>query len=228
MDFRPYRSHKIRACDLCRKQKSRCIVDIPGQACQRCRSRGDNCLHVSSNNHRSSRPADRPLISRSQVSRPSPLNPSSAGASESNVQSPQTQLFSRILPPPASRTDQSLNQTSPGQVSIVTSSSLEENTNSRRPVHILGPSGAFDSQFLEQHLVPDPKSHAGEELIGIYSNDKRKPVGFASLLQSQEKAILDPASSSINRRKIVEQILGPFAAVLLELYVSSWPNLSPF
>jgi hypothetical protein len=225
VDFRPYRSHKIRACDLCRKQKSRCIVDIPGQACQRCRSRGDNCFHVSSSNHRSSRPADRPLISRSQVS---PLNPSSAGASESNVQSLQIQLSSRILQPPASRTDRILNQTSPGQVSIVTSSSLEENISSRRPLHILGPSGAFDSQFLEQHLVPDPKSHAGEELIGIYSNDKRKPVGFASLLQSQKKVILDPSSSSINRRKIIEQILGPFAAVLLEFYVTAWLNLSPF
>jgi hypothetical protein len=105
---------------------------------------------------------------------------------------------------------------------------LEENISSRRPLHILGPSGAFDSQFLEQHLVPDPKSHAGEELIGIYSNDKRKPVGFASLLQSQKKVILDPSSSSINRRKIIEQILGPFAAVLLEFYVTAWLNLSPF
>jgi hypothetical protein len=157
------------------------------------------------------------------------LNPSSAEAAapESNVQSPQTQPFSRILPPSASITDQSLNPTSPDQVSIATSSSLEENSSSRRPVHILGPSGAFDSQFLEQHLIPDPKSHAGEELVGIYSNDKSKPVGFASLLQSQEKVILDPASSSINRRKIVEQILRPFAAVLLELYVTAWPKLSP-
>ena len=40
---RPYRSHKVRACDLCRKRKSRCTVDIPGQSCLLCRVQGADC-----------------------------------------------------------------------------------------------------------------------------------------------------------------------------------------
>lgn len=40
---RPYRSHKVRACDLCRKRKSRCTVDLPGQSCLLCRIQGAEC-----------------------------------------------------------------------------------------------------------------------------------------------------------------------------------------
>lgn len=212
MNLRPYRSHKIRACDPCRKHKLRCIVDKPGQACQRCRSRGDSCLHVSSNHLRASQPVVRPLASLPQFISPLEADP------EGRFQSRQAQQSSQPIPPSASDTDQVLYVTSSGEASVATSSSLEE-TKSRRPIHVLGTSGAFDSQFLEQHLVPDPKSHAGQELISIYSSDKRKPVGFASLLQIQENVIVDPARSNINRRKVIEQILGPNAVSLLELYV---------
>ncbi|RDW89771.1 hypothetical protein BP6252_01803 [Coleophoma cylindrospora] len=87
-----------------------------------------------------------------------------------------------------------------------------------KAVHILGPSGAHDSLFLEQHLSPDPMSEAGQELIGMYSNDKCKPVGFVSLLGGQETNTKDP-SSFINQRLIIGQILGPFRDTLISMYV---------
>ena len=40
---RPYRSHKVPACDICRKRKIHCNVDIASQPCRYCRERGLEC-----------------------------------------------------------------------------------------------------------------------------------------------------------------------------------------
>ena len=40
---RPYRSHKFPACARCHKRRSRCTVEIPGQACLLCRMHGVTC-----------------------------------------------------------------------------------------------------------------------------------------------------------------------------------------
>jgi hypothetical protein len=42
---RPYRSHKIRACDFCRKRKTRCTLELPGKACVMCRVASVNCCY---------------------------------------------------------------------------------------------------------------------------------------------------------------------------------------
>ncbi|KAH3904477.1 hypothetical protein HBI56_171410 [Parastagonospora nodorum] len=44
---RPYRSHKVPACDNCRYRKVRCLLDVPGQACRCCRERNVTCNYVS-------------------------------------------------------------------------------------------------------------------------------------------------------------------------------------
>ena len=40
---RPYRSHKIPACERCRKRKARCTIDLPDQPCLLCRLQGGTC-----------------------------------------------------------------------------------------------------------------------------------------------------------------------------------------
>ena len=40
---RPYRSHKYPACTRCHKRRSRCTVEVPGQACLLCRMHGVPC-----------------------------------------------------------------------------------------------------------------------------------------------------------------------------------------
>lgn len=40
---RPYRSHKYPACARCHKRRSRCTIEIPGQACLLCRMHGVPC-----------------------------------------------------------------------------------------------------------------------------------------------------------------------------------------
>lgn len=44
---RPYRSHKYPACARCHKRRSRCTVEIPGQACLLCRMHGVTCSSAS-------------------------------------------------------------------------------------------------------------------------------------------------------------------------------------
>lgn len=40
---RPYRSHKVPACDVCRRRKIRCDIDMPRQPCRFCRERNLTC-----------------------------------------------------------------------------------------------------------------------------------------------------------------------------------------
>ena len=40
---RPYRSHKYPACTRCHKRRSRCTIEVPGQACLLCRMHGVPC-----------------------------------------------------------------------------------------------------------------------------------------------------------------------------------------
>lgn len=56
---RPYRSHKVPACDLCRRRKLRCLIDIAGQACRYCRERDLSCEYSQKTVQESSRPHKR-------------------------------------------------------------------------------------------------------------------------------------------------------------------------
>ncbi|EXJ86304.1 hypothetical protein A1O3_03255 [Capronia epimyces CBS 606.96] len=40
---RPYRSHRYPACTRCHQRRSRCLVEVPGQACSRCHRHGVPC-----------------------------------------------------------------------------------------------------------------------------------------------------------------------------------------
>lgn len=48
---RPYRSHKVPACDLCRHRKIRCNIDIPGKPCRFCRERDLTCEYSQKHEH---------------------------------------------------------------------------------------------------------------------------------------------------------------------------------
>lgn len=61
-ESRPYRSHKVPACDLCRNRKIRCNVDVPGQACRFCREKQLTCEFRQRSAH--SEQADGPVKRR--------------------------------------------------------------------------------------------------------------------------------------------------------------------
>lgn len=41
---RPYRSHRVPACDKCRQRKARCKIDVPGRPCHLCTDKHFDCL----------------------------------------------------------------------------------------------------------------------------------------------------------------------------------------
>ena len=46
LSARPYRSHKVPACDRCRSRKTRCDIDGTGQPCRFCCERGEACSYT--------------------------------------------------------------------------------------------------------------------------------------------------------------------------------------
>lgn len=79
---RPYRSHKLRACGLCRRRKSRCIVDVPTQPCLTCRVQGPKCLYEADSSDKRT-----PRVSRLRQEETSPqitLSKASASGASQN------------------------------------------------------------------------------------------------------------------------------------------------
>ena len=61
LEGRPYRSHKVPACETCRRRKIRCFVDIPSQPCRFCREHARQCTMPSSKDRDANEtPDDRP------------------------------------------------------------------------------------------------------------------------------------------------------------------------
>lgn len=63
LSARPYRSHRVPACDRCRQRKIRCNIDIAGQSCRFCRERNDACSYSQKDPREQSSPvqSQRPL-----------------------------------------------------------------------------------------------------------------------------------------------------------------------
>ncbi|KAJ5933884.1 hypothetical protein N7454_006213 [Penicillium verhagenii] len=209
---RPYRSHKVRACDLCRKRKSRCTVDIPGQSCLLCRVQGADC------HYQEEASADAPLLGSSE-SKPSwpgaqPVEPVSA---HKRKRSPD----SSPIPVHHIPTRHSTNGPSPQESSA--SSGRRESDSTRRKgyqdgdrhnesVLIVGPMIAEDAQVIEKHMPPERSSLSEEPKrhpYNIYSSDPRKPVLYTTISR-RRKGMRMGVPPGENQKEILEQILGPF------------------
>ncbi|OJJ42544.1 hypothetical protein ASPZODRAFT_76489 [Penicilliopsis zonata CBS 506.65] len=80
---RPYRSHKIPACDFCRRRKSRCTQDVADQPCLLCRMHGAECSRTGMST------VSRPVTARKRLRKSSdageshqPAAPAAAGADD--------------------------------------------------------------------------------------------------------------------------------------------------
>jgi hypothetical protein len=221
---RPYRSHKVRACDLCRKRKSRCTVDIPGQSCLLCRVQGADCHYQEEAN------ADTSVLSapdQKSWSGPPPLSAIAAAEAvpgQKRKRSPDDIIHSAQNIPPR---QQPINGPSPHGTN---SSSGRRGSDSRRKdmddpqnesVLIVGPMVAEDAQVIEKHMPPEqrslseePKSHP----YNIYSSDPRKPVLYTTISR-RRKGMRKGTPPGENQKEVLEQILGPFKHDLVRLYV---------
>jgi hypothetical protein len=220
---RPYRSHKVRACDLCRKRKSRCTVDIPGQSCLLCRVQGADCHYQEEAN------ADASILSApdSKSWAGPPVMDAVPGQKRKRSSDELAHLGGQNIPP-----RQPINGPSPHGT---TSSGGRRGSDPRRKdmddhqnesVLIVGPMVAEDAQVIEKHMPPErtslseePKSHP----YNIYSSDPRKPVLYTTISR-RRKGMRKGTPPGENQKEVLEQILGPFKHDLVRLYVDCYPG----
>ncbi|KAF9884033.1 hypothetical protein FE257_002371 [Aspergillus nanangensis] len=210
---RPYRSHKVRACDLCRKRKSRCTVDIPGQSCLLCRVQGADC-------HYQEEPAQ-------DTSVPNGSDPKGWSVDQVNDKLPSGQKRKRTSdsdsPSDTIRRDDLSSLTHGDSASGNDPSRQGVDDPHNQSVHIVGPVVADDAQVIEKYTERsnqniEPKSHP----YNVYSNDPRNPILYTTISRRRQGMRVGVPPGE-NQKEILEQILGPFKHDLVRLYASRMP-----
>lgn len=218
---RPYRSHKVRACDLCRKRKSRCTVDIPGQSCLLCRVQGAVC-------HYQEEPGNETPIVTATDSVSAGKWPQEQSPEDTAPGQKRKRASDDILIPNSER--QRENGTGANNGRRATSAGEQRSNQFRRlgvedpqneSVFIVGPVVADDAQVIEKHMPPErasksvePKNHP----YNVYSSDPRKPILYTTVSRRRQgmRAGVPPGE---NQKEILEQILGPFKDDLVRLFL---------
>ncbi|KAI1927267.1 hypothetical protein LOZ58_002221 [Ophidiomyces ophidiicola] len=215
---RPYRSHKVRACDLCRKRKSRCTVDLPGQSCLLCRIQGADCHYkedtapATSSFHGSNSETKQwspPPTTQRKIKRKlddSPLDEQPAQA----ITSIPSATTTAMQHPTTHRDDQSAD----GNRHNGLGGSMNEF------VHIIGPVAADDAQVIERYM-PSERSKKSPDIktpYNVYSNDPRKPILYTTVARRRQ-GVRPCGIPGENQKDVIEQILGPFKHDLVTIFL---------
>ncbi|KAM5433623.1 hypothetical protein McanMca71_003308 [Microsporum canis] len=207
---RPYRSHKVRACDLCRKRKSRCTVDLPGQSCLLCRVQGADCHYGEDKSNL----MDQPAPNVNTETKPWSMPPDTKGLKrthdEMNSASPARSLMD--IPRMLSKENHAKSK-----------AKVESEHGYRHgpgeSVHIVGPVAAADAQVIERYTErsnnhsPDRKTP-----YNVYSNDPRKPILYTTVSRRRQ-GLKTTGTPGENQRDILEQIIGPFKHDLIKIFL---------
>jgi hypothetical protein len=209
---RPYRSHKVRACDLCRKRKSRCTVDIPGQSCLLCRVQGADCHYQEDPGPEDSQFLDvdtmRPPQSLSGHKRKRESDLISDGIRDSADPSSDT-----------ARGSSALHEGREGRNADPRRRKFEDAQD--ESVLIVGPVAAEDAQVIEKFMPTELSNKSvekGKKPYNVYSNDPRKPILYTKVSRRRQGVRLGFPPGE-NQKEILEHILGPFKQDLVQLYV---------
>ncbi|EZF28233.1 hypothetical protein H101_08085, partial [Trichophyton interdigitale H6] len=140
---RPYRSHKVRACDLCRKRKSRCTVDLPGQSCLLCRVQGADCHYGEDKSNLIDQSAP---TTTSAETKPWSMPPDTKGLKRTHDEMSSASPARNLMEIPLVKSKESLVKPTP----------KAENEQGYRhgpgeSVHIVGPVAAADAQVIERY-----------------------------------------------------------------------------
>jgi hypothetical protein len=213
---RPYRSHRLRACDLCRRRKLRCIVDLQGHSCALCRVKGLTCQYVLGGEARLPARASR----AGRHGRTETASRSVASPARTPRHSVQDVEEGRLA------TDGRFTGRSPAvdhddQREIRSSVSLDgdDDDDAAESLHIIGPNGSHDTKFIEQHLSPPATMQSNSGLFRIYSDDSRHPAVYTTEPQHHQDGVHRSRGPNLDQRQILEQILGPSTGNLLNLWV---------
>lgn len=201
-ESRPYRSHRIRACDYCRRRKQRCIVETIGQTCRLCKHQAIECSYTSSNALNFERRKHRRIATPSpRKARNGPLPHQTE-----HFQSQQsTRPAARIKPSPE------LNQD-------IAPTTLE---NVLKLCHIVGPVVSKDAHTLDQYMAP--RSPEDRRTTGnpynVYSADPHLPVLYTKVDRRRRPGKAISKSPGVKQKNTMDQILAKNANLLIELYV---------
>lgn len=212
---RPYRSHKIPACDRCRKRKLRCAVDVPGQPCNSCRISGALCFHASKGS-RSGSLSNAAIRHAPQISRPSNENnasrPLKRRRTESNDRSPPNQNVPIPIPPrifssptQARREDRMAPPSAPSD-------------SGSKSAMIVGPVMAEDVQLIQDFMSSQGRLHhsSHDRLYDTVSDNPQDPVVYLTVPRRRQGLSLNYRPGE-KQREILEQILGPFMDEVIAL-----------
>ncbi|KAH6724188.1 C6 transcription factor [Leptodontidium sp. MPI-SDFR-AT-0119] len=205
---RPYRSHKIRACDACRKRKVRCDVESIGNNCQICREQGKTCQYsVEQKPSRVRRlPPSDPSLGERQNNTPG-LKRSHALIHDSG---------SLNTPDPATQSWESSRMPRHG----LANDDPRSSDKGRHSLHIVGPAVSSDAHVLEQYMSPgSPEGRTSDNPYSVYFSDPSKPILYKKVPRGRVGLSIND-NAGVKQREIFEQILYPNASQIRELYLT--------
>ncbi|OJD35573.1 c6 transcription factor [Diplodia corticola] len=210
LQSRPYRSHRVPACDRCRRRKIRCNITATGQPCELCAEKGLSCLFTGTRTSNARPPAAHPgrpsparAGRRSRLENARPSSVSRARASDSAVSegSPTAPRHLRDTSAPSTRNGDRAVSGPAGEASIV-----------------IGPLVAEDVQILQRYLTAEPRTglHSSQP-YSVVSNAPGDPMIYLALPRHREGLKL-AKDSGRSQREILDQILGPKKQEVVQLY----------
>lgn len=204
---RPYRSHKIRACDVCRARKARCEVPLLGEACQLCRDQRKVCQY---SNPKSFPTYQRPVNALGELCIP---KSSSLKRNHGTMKTPET-------PETCGSPSVQKQMWRPPQISQGThrKNNSEDGDEDRcQSLHIVGPAVSSDAHVLEQYMSPAiPEGRTDDNPYQVYCSDPSRPVLYKKVRKGRAGLSINK-NPGIKELEILEQILYPHACQLREL-----------
>ncbi|KAH8693826.1 putative C6 transcription factor [Talaromyces proteolyticus] len=210
---RPYRSHKVRACDLCRKRKSRCTVDIPGQSCVLCRVQGADCHYQED-----SLPDETQLLDTDGRHSPSQAL---AGTKRKRGAQPNAPDVDGGAEPPSNNGTGALSYSAPSEDRNGDRMRKKSEDRQNESVLIVGPVAAEDAQVIEKFMPSEQSNKSVEKSnkpYNVYSNDPRKPILYTKVSRRRQGVRLGFPPGE-NQKEILEHLLGPFKQDLVRLFI---------
>ncbi|KAL3481878.1 fungal-specific transcription factor domain-containing protein [Aspergillus californicus] len=195
---RPYRSHKIPACDFCRKRRSRCTQETAGQPCLLCRMHGASCSRASNDNRGPITSAKRRRIS-------------------SIAQEIQTQRSTSPTRQPSHNSPARDSDQGP-------TPEFTQNDTSNQSGHIVGPAMARDAQVLERcmsSISNTAVSYARPNPYSVYSDDTRNPVIYMKVPRQRNVVPSGNGTAGYRQFEAMEKVVEPLGSELCSVYFNN-------
>lgn len=224
---RPYRSHKIPACDRCRKRKIRCVVDLTGQPCLLCRMQNATCRRLDEHTFTAKpQTADSNASSCSEVL-PDRVSKRPGRKLKGSMSSTIVDEIRPRLSFPRKRDE--IQTRCKHRAEVNSQTSLDSSPAAKRVSSkfsmIIGPSVAEDVHVIEKYMSSgaDLNAYAEPRRYDIMSDEPKKPILYMNVPRRRKGFIL-AAKPGEAQREILEQVLRPFVDDIVALYVLCFEN----